>query len=57
MDPDWWEVARWSIATCVVRIGQLGSALEGRAGASGGLRAALEMVWQRLTAASGQGVA
>lgn len=60
--PGWqhWEVARWALATCLARISQLTCALEQRQRASpqyAGLRAALEVVWQRLTLADGQGAA
>ena len=60
--PGWehWEVARWALATCLARISQLTYALEQRQRPSpkyAGLRAALEMVWQRLTPANGQGAA
>jgi hypothetical protein len=65
--PGWqhWEVARWALATCLARISQLTRALENESRAAprcagpqyAGLRAALEVVWQRLTLANGQGAA
>ncbi len=60
--PGWeyWEVARWALATCLARISQLTCALEQRQRSSpryAGLRAALEVVWQRLTLEDGQGAA
>jgi hypothetical protein len=59
--PGWehWEVARWALATCLARIGQLTCALENEPRAASrytgpkyaGLRAALEAAWQRLAVA------
>ncbi len=56
--PGWdrWEMVRWALAACLARIGQLERALAEQQRSDvryAGLNAALEVVWQRLTAASG----